>query len=159
MSDDIELGPIDYLVVEWPAETPPNGKAFPLLVDLVDRGLIRVLDLAFIQKQADGTIVGMNLDDLDLDGNPELAVFEGAASGLLGYDDLEEVGTAVEPGAAAAILLRTRGRAVRDRASARWSPARRIGPRAGERPPRDARRRRGVRRRRMTREERSRCQD
>ena len=105
MGDDIELGPIDYLVVEWPAETPPNGKAFPLLVDLVDRGLIRILDLAFIQKQADGTVVGLNLGDLDLDGNPELAVFEGAASGLLGDDDLEEAGNAVEPGAAAAILL------------------------------------------------------
>jgi hypothetical protein len=41
---DIELGPIDYLIVEWPAEKQPTGEAFPLLLDLVDRGLIRVLD-------------------------------------------------------------------------------------------------------------------
>ncbi|HET9248585.1 MAG TPA: DUF1269 domain-containing protein, partial [Actinomycetota bacterium] len=52
MSDtDIELGPIDYIVVEWPADKPPTGEAFPYLVDLVDRGLIRILDLAFVKKE------------------------------------------------------------------------------------------------------------
>ena len=69
--DDVELGPIDYLVVEWPADRQPTGEAFPLLVDLVDRGLIRVLDLAFVHKEEDGSTVGINIGDLDLDGNPE----------------------------------------------------------------------------------------
>jgi hypothetical protein len=105
MSDDIETGPIDYIVVEWPAETPPTGEAFPLLVDLVDRGLIRILDLAFLQKQGDGSIIGMDISDLDLDGNPEFAVFEGISSGLLGDDDLDEAGNALEPGCSAAILV------------------------------------------------------
>jgi hypothetical protein len=105
MGDDVELGPIDYIVVEWPPDKPPTGTAFPLLVDLVDRGIIRILDLAFVKKEQDGTIVGLNLGDLDLDGNPELAVFEGAASGLLGEDDKEEAGNALETGSAAAILL------------------------------------------------------
>jgi hypothetical protein len=105
MSDDIETGPIDYIVVEWPAETPPTGEAFPLLVDLVDRGLIRILDLAFVQKQGDGSIIGMDISDLDLDGNPEFAVFEGISSGLLGDDDLDEAGNALEPGCSAAILV------------------------------------------------------
>ena len=103
--DDIELGPIDYLVVEWPADRQPDGKAFPHLVDLVDRGLIRVLDLAFVHKEMDGSIVGINIGDLDLDGNPEIAVFEGASSGLLGDDDFGEAGGAIEPGCSAAILL------------------------------------------------------
>jgi hypothetical protein len=103
---DIELGPIDYLVVEWPAEDKqPAGEALPLLVDLVDRGLIRVLDLAFVRKEKDGTVVGLDLEDLDLDGNPELTVFEGASSGLLGDDDYEEAGAAIQPGCAAALLL------------------------------------------------------
>jgi hypothetical protein len=84
---EVELGPIDYLVVEWPAEKQPTGEAFPLLVDLVDRGLIRVLDLAFVRKEMDGSVVALDLKDLDLAGNPELAVFEGASSGLLGEDD------------------------------------------------------------------------
>ena len=103
--DDVELGPIDYLVVEWPADRQPTGEAFPLLVDLVDRGLIRVLDLAFVHKEEDGSIAGIKIGDLDLDGNPEIAVFEGASSGLLSDDDYNEAGRALEPGCSAAILL------------------------------------------------------
>ena len=102
---DIELGPIDYLVVEWPADKQPTGEAFPLLIDLVDRGLIRVLDLAFVRKEMDGTVVGVELNDLDLDGNPELAAFEGASSGLLGEDDFAEAAPALEPGCSAALLI------------------------------------------------------
>ena len=103
--DDVELGPIDYLVVEWPADRQPTGEAFPHLLDLVDRGLIRVLDLAFVHKEKDGSIVGVAIGDLDLDGSPEIAVFEGASSGLLGEDDYHEAGAALEPGCSAAILL------------------------------------------------------
>jgi hypothetical protein len=55
----------------------PIGEALPLLVDLVDRGLIRVLHLAFEHKEDDESIVGINIGELDLDGNPEIAVFEG----------------------------------------------------------------------------------
>lgn len=104
MSDtDFMMGPIDYFVVEWPADKPPTGEALPYLVDLVDRGLIRILDLAFIQKQEDGTIVGLDLNELG--DVPELTVFEGASSGLLGDDDVQEAGNAVEPGCAAALLV------------------------------------------------------
>jgi hypothetical protein len=105
MSDDVELGPIDYLVVAWSPDKPPTGEAFPLLVDLVDRGVIRVLDFAFVQKEEDGRIVGLNIGDLDLDGAPELAVFEGASSGLLSQEDYDEAGNALDAGTAAAILL------------------------------------------------------
>jgi hypothetical protein len=105
MADDIEMGPIDYIVVEWPPDKKPTGEAFPLLLDLVDRGLIRVLDLAFVQKGDDGSIGALNISDLDLDGNPEFAFFEGASSGLMGEDDFDEAGNALEPGSSAAILL------------------------------------------------------
>ena len=106
MSDsDIELGPIDYLVVEWPSDKPPNGEAFPLLVDLVDRGLIRILDLAFIAVDSDGTVAGVDFQDLDLDGTPELSVFEGASSGLLGEEDYTEAAQVLEPGTTAALLI------------------------------------------------------
>ncbi|HET9725245.1 MAG TPA: DUF6325 family protein [Actinomycetota bacterium] len=104
MSDtDIEMGPIDYIVVEWPAGKPPTGEALPLLVDLVDRGLIRVLDFAFVQKQDDGTVIGLDLTDVGDD--PQLTVFEGASSGILGDDDYQEAGAAIEPGCAAALLV------------------------------------------------------
>ena len=104
MSDtDVELGPIDYIVVEWRAGTQPNGEGMPLLVDLVDRGLIRILDLAFVRKEDDGTIVGLELNELGDD--PQLTVFEGASSGLLGQEDYDEAGAAIEPGSSAALLV------------------------------------------------------
>jgi len=100
---DVELGPIDYLIVEWPAGKQPSGEGLPLLVDLVDRGIIRVLDIAFVRKEDDGSIVGLDLTTFD--GDPVLTVFEGASSGLLGDDDYAEAGAAIEPGCSAALLV------------------------------------------------------
>jgi hypothetical protein len=100
---EAEVGPIDYIVVEWPAGKPPTGEAFPHLVDLVDRGLIRLLDLAFVGKNEDGTVVGLDLNALG--DVPELTVFEGVSSGLIGDDDLQEAGAVLEPGSAAAMLV------------------------------------------------------
>lgn len=106
MSDnDVELGPIDYLIVEWPRDKEPTGEGLRHLVDLTDRGIIRVLDLAFVRKDEDGTIAGLAIADFDEDGKLDLAMFEGASSGLLGQDDLDEAGTALEPGCSAAILV------------------------------------------------------
>ncbi|GGQ76506.1 DUF6325 family protein [Streptomyces asoensis] len=105
MSDEfVEMGPIDYLVVEFPGNRM-TGEGFPLLVDLVDRGLIRILDLLFVRKDEDGSVVGMEVADLTGDGALDLAVFEGASSGLLGQDDIAEAGGALEPGNSAAILV------------------------------------------------------
>lgn len=105
MSDETqEMGPIDYLVVEFPGNRM-TGEGFPLLVDLVDRGLIRILDLMFVRKEDDGSVAGMEIADLTGDGKLDLAVFEGASSGLLGQDDLEEAATALEPGSSAGILV------------------------------------------------------
>jgi Family of unknown function (DUF6325) len=102
---EMEAGPIDYLIVEWPAGTQPTGEAFPLLIDLVDRGLIRLLDLAFIHKDEHGAISAVELEDFDLDGDAELSIFFGASSGLLGEDDYAEAGVAIEPGCTAALLV------------------------------------------------------
>lgn len=99
-----EMGPVDYLVVEFPGSRM-TGEGLPLLVDLVDRGVIRILDLVFITKEDDGSVVAVKPVDEDGDGIPELAVFEGASSGLLGDDDLAEAAAAVEPGSSAGILV------------------------------------------------------
>jgi Family of unknown function (DUF6325) len=98
-----ELGPIDYLIVEWPGRQP-TGEAVPHLIDLVDRGLIRILDLAFIAKADDGSVAALEIADLG-DEIDVFAAFEGASSGLLGDDDLEEAGNALEPGTSAALLV------------------------------------------------------
>ena len=103
--DDVDLmGPIDYLVVEFPGNRM-TGEGFPLLVDLVDRGIIRILDLTFVRKDADGSVTALEIADLNGDGQLDLAVFEGARSGLLGRDDLEAAAAAVEPGNSAALLV------------------------------------------------------
>jgi uncharacterized protein DUF6325 len=99
-----ELGPVDYMVLEWDGDQPVTGEVMPLLLDLVDRGLIRILDLAFMLKDADGSVSALDLTDLAQDSG-DLAAFEGASSGLLGQDDLEEAATALEPGTVAAVLI------------------------------------------------------
>lgn len=105
MSDELMMGPVDYLVVEWPADSPPQGEAFPYLVDLVDRGIVRILDMALVQKEMDGSVIAIDIADFDQDGFLDLAVFEGASSGLLDEDDKMEAGSVLEPGCAAAILV------------------------------------------------------
>jgi hypothetical protein len=103
--DDLEdMGPIDYLVVEFPGSRM-TGEGLPLLVDLVDRGIIRILDLVFVKKELDGSVRGMAIADLDKDGKLDLAVFEGASSGLLGQEDLDEAGGVLEPGSSAGLLV------------------------------------------------------
>lgn len=102
---EIDFGPIDYLIVEWPPGNEPTGEGLGLLVDLTERGLIRVIDLAFVRKEQDGTVRGLLIADIDRDGKLDLAQFEGASSGVMSQDDYNEAGAALEPGSAAAILV------------------------------------------------------
>lgn len=98
-----EMGPIDYLLVEWPGRLP-DGEVAPYLIDLVDRGLIRILDLAFIAKDEDSNVTFLDIESVG-DQVVELAVFEGAGSRLLDEEDRAEAGAVLEPGTAAALLV------------------------------------------------------
>src|SRR5438128_12701487 len=89
-----EMGPIDYLVIEFPGSRM-TGEGLPLLVDLVDRGIIRVLDLVFIRKMQDGAVVRLALTRPGPDGEPDLSMFEGASSGLLDQDDVDSAAEAI----------------------------------------------------------------
>ena len=105
MSDELEeMGPIDYVVVEFP-EDRLTGEGLPLLVDLVDRGVIRVLDLVFVRKDHDGSVLVLTGADTPDAGSLNLTIFDGAASGLLGRDDIAEASAVLEPGASAGILV------------------------------------------------------
>ena len=95
-----EMGPIDYIVVEWPGRQP-QGELAPLLLDLVDRGLVRILDIALMVKAEDGSYASIDLGELDGD----FAEFEGASSGLLTDEDLQAAAASLEPGTSAAVLM------------------------------------------------------
>jgi dihydroorotase-like cyclic amidohydrolase len=96
-----ELGPIDYVVIEWPGRQP-NGEAMPLILDLVDQGVIRILDIAFLVKDENGEAGGLDLAQV---AAAEFAAFEGASTGIMGQDDLDEAAAALEPGTCAAVLV------------------------------------------------------
>ena len=105
MADDADvMGPISYLIVEFPGNKM-TGEGLPILVDLVDQGLIRILDLLFVTRDDDGSLGAVELRDLDLDGQIDVATFEGASSGLLDDSDLADAASVIEPGSSAAILL------------------------------------------------------
>ncbi|MFW0793554.1 DUF6325 family protein [Gordonia sp. CPCC 205515] len=104
-SDELVVGPVDYIVVEFAKDRELDGTAFPLLVDLVDRGIIRVLDLEFVRKDDDGSVVGVEIAELGFGGDLDVALFAEAATGLLDAPDIEEVGSVLEPGTVAAVLV------------------------------------------------------
>jgi hypothetical protein len=104
-SHDEELGPIDIVVIGYPADAPMTGEAAPLLLDLVERGIIRVLDVLFVMQNEDGTVSGFEATDLDDKSVGDFKIFEGASSGLLGEEDVATAAEALEPGTAAVMIV------------------------------------------------------
>ena len=98
------MGPISYLIVEFPG-SKMTGEGFPILLDLVDRGVIRILDLRFVRRAMDGSMRAVELRDIDRDGQFDLAKFEGASSGLLDDTDIADARSVIEPGSSAGILI------------------------------------------------------
>jgi len=99
-----ELGPVDWIVVEFPGSRF-NGEIAPALRDLVQRGLIRVLDLLILKKDTDGSLEAFELSDLDPSEVGELRSYEQKLAMLLSEDDVTAVAAAVEPGSSAAVLV------------------------------------------------------
>src|SRR5262245_352612 len=103
MPDEEVLGPVSYVIVEFPGNQM-TGEGLPILVDLVEAGIIRILDLVFVTRDDDGTLRGVAVADLDNDGDLDLAVFEGASSGMIDDSDLADAAAVIEPGSSAGIL-------------------------------------------------------
>src|SRR4051812_41269149 len=93
-----ELGPIDIVVIGFPAGAPMTGDAVPLLMDLVNRGTIRVLDIMFVSKFDEGMYSGFEAKNLDEKGVGDWVQFEGASSGMLGESDAATAAEALESG-------------------------------------------------------------
>jgi hypothetical protein len=103
MADDSEaMGPISYLIVEFPGNKM-TGEGFEILIDLVDRGLVRILDLTFVTRDEDGSVRGLQLQEID--SAFDLTVFEGASSGMLDDSDYADAASVITPGSSAGILI------------------------------------------------------
>lgn len=102
-TDEItEMGPIDYVLIEW-ADGQPRGEAAPLLAELADDGTIRILDILLMSKSVDGQVSRIQVADVAaIESLEELL---GASSGLLDEGDLDEAAGALEPGASAALIV------------------------------------------------------
>ena len=100
-----EVGPIDIIVISFPPGAPMTGDAMPLFLDLIERRIIRVLDVLFVMEGEDGTFAGFKAEDLDADGIGDFKVFEGAHTGLLGDEDAATAAEALEPGSAAVLIV------------------------------------------------------
>ena len=103
MSEIEEMGPIDWVLVEF--NGPLTGEAIPPLLDVIDRGLIRLLDIMFMVKDDDGNVTVVDISDLPGDEAVHVTVFEGASTGLLGEDDVDAAGAVLEPGTRAVMLV------------------------------------------------------
>ncbi len=104
MVDDIEeMGPIDYVVLEWPSGQP-TGEAAPLIIKAHDQGIIRILDVAIMAKDENGEVASVELGALNGDG-AGLSDFEGASTGLIGQDELDDAAGVLQPGTLAAVLV------------------------------------------------------
>lgn len=101
---DVEIGPIDFLAVEFP-DGQLKGEGLAEIVKLADAGIIRVLDLRVVKREEDGTYTAALISDFDNDGLLDLAVFAGIESGLLGDEDLEATAELLAPGTAAAVIV------------------------------------------------------
>ena len=104
MAEEQPLGPISYLIVEFPGNKM-TGDGFAALINLVDQGLIRILDLKFVTKDPNGSIQAIELADIDRDGEFDVAIFDGVSSGLLDDSDVSDAASVIEPGSAAGVLI------------------------------------------------------
>ena len=105
-ADVDELGPVDYLVVEFPADKANfSGEMAAELSALVKSGAVRVLDLLFLKKELDGSVEGFESHDFEAGEVGELRALEGELAMLLAAEDVEAIGAALEPGSIAAVLV------------------------------------------------------
>ena len=100
----MSIGPVEILVVSFP-DNHFTGEIAPALAELVAAGTIRVIDLVFVAKDADGEIVGMELSDLEEATSAALRPHVEEPSGLLADEDIADLGADLAPNSSAAILL------------------------------------------------------
>jgi Family of unknown function (DUF6325) len=105
-TDADELGPVDYIVVEFPADKADfSGAMAAELSALVKNGAVRVLDLLILKKESDGSVEAFEAHDFGDSDLAQLLELESELAMLLAADDVESIGAALEPGSVAAVLI------------------------------------------------------
>jgi len=99
-----ELGPVDWFVIEFPGKKP-TGEVAPFLTDLIDRGLVRLLDLLVLEKEEDGTLLVAELSDLDPSELGEIRTSEAQLAMVLSEQDVLDLAVTIEPGSSAAVVV------------------------------------------------------
>jgi hypothetical protein len=103
IADVDEMGPVDYLVVEFPAgHSTFNGEMAAELSRLANEGIIRILDLLVLQKAEDGSVEGFEIDDFEMD---EIRALETEIAEILATEDVEHLAAAMEPGTVAGVVV------------------------------------------------------
>ena len=98
-----EMGPVDYLVVEFPAgHSSFTGEMSEELIRLADEGTIRILALLVLQKAADGSVEGFEVDDFEMDS---MRALETEIAEILAAEDVEHLAAAMEPGSVAGVVV------------------------------------------------------
>ena len=97
-------GPVDFLLLEFDGNKM-TGDAGAALLDLVERGIVRIYDLLVVRKEADGSFSGLEIGDLTADDVGSFAAFAGVRSGMLSDEDVSQAADAMEPGTAAAMIV------------------------------------------------------
>jgi uncharacterized membrane protein len=100
----MSIGPVEILVIGFPGNKF-TGEAAPALAELVEAGLIRVIDLVFVTKDAEGDVVAIELNDIDQSISVAFQPHVEEPSGLLADEDIEDLGADLAPNSSAAILL------------------------------------------------------
>lgn len=100
----MSIGPVEYLIVAFPGNQF-KGEIIPALADLVETGTIRIIDLAFVMKDADGAVVTAELGDLDSEVFKAFDALSPETMGLLNEEDLAAAGEELDPNSSAALLV------------------------------------------------------
>jgi len=102
--DDDELGPIDFLAIEFPGARI-TSRGFEQLLSLADQGIISILDLEFVTKDSASNTRKVDVGELDTSDAVDLSAWAGASSGLLDDSDVDEITAAIQPGSAAVVIV------------------------------------------------------
>jgi hypothetical protein len=105
MADEPTPAPVELAVIEFPGSRF-NAEIVPALAELVDDGIVRILDLVFVTKDADGAVTAVEINELDEEDAAALDDLEGEVNGLLSDEDLDQAGAALTPGSSALLIVR-----------------------------------------------------